>query len=241
MDYHVIPRWARDAPSDKDLLYSELWGDDITTELPERVFLAEGVKIYNQWAKKYTRMACGSYWLVHGTNIHNHLNVEGSEMDPYNHWGAFVNAHKKPWYDPITMGSSLQDQLNFGILQGLIKAYTRLEKTKKQEYQINLANKRCVYSGSSNIDREKTKKSKDKFAVIWPGAGHIFLICGYGPKGLVCMNSYWPLYMDNWFFYVRREDTHALFSCYSLFDQKDYRTMEQWRKIIKQKQMERAA
>jgi len=45
-----------------------------------------------------------------------------------------------------------------------------LDKKNKEEFQINITKKRCLYTGSTNINRAKTRDSKDKYAVIGKGA-----------------------------------------------------------------------
>lgn len=234
MDYEVNA--CRDSPQATDYHYGDLMGEDIA--IPERVFLSWPT-IQNQWADPITKMACWSYGIIHWTNIHNWS--EGKQYDAKDYWKSFVKAHKREDYDPITRWSSLQAQLDFSKSKdwGLLSWYVKLDKKNKSEYQINLAKNRCVYTGSSNIDRKKTRDSEDKYAVIGKGAGHIFVIVWYWKKGLICQNSYWPKYMDNWYFYIHWEDIWALFSCYAMIDKKDYRTMDQWKAVFKKKSEEK--
>lgn len=232
MEYEV--QACRDSPKATDYKYADLMWEDI--QIPERVFRSWPT-IQNQGADPITKMACGSYGIVHWTNIHNWLDKSGKQYDAKEYWKKFVEKHKNDEYNPITQGSSLQAQLDFARAkeQKMISGYVRLDKKNKEEYQINLAKKRCVYTWSMHIDRKKTRDSKDKFAVIGKGAWHIFVIVGYWKKWFVCQNSYWPTYMDDWYFYLYYEDLDALFSCYSMIDYKDYRTMDQWRQLLKER------
>ena len=224
MEYEVNA--CRDAPDERDILYWSVAKETVT--VPERVFRPVPL-IHNQWLDPLTKMACWQYGMIHGVNTMNDINNEWVQRDPKPNWLTFVNAHKTPRYNPIEKWSSLQDNLNFTTSLWAIEWYVKIDKLNKEEYQLNLAKKRCLYTGSSNIDWRKTRDSDDKYAVIGKGAGHIFAIVWYGKKWLVCVNSYWPDYMDDGYFYIHREDIGALFSCYALIDAKDYRTMEQWK------------
>lgn len=218
MNYEQDACW--DTPSDKDILYSELMGAETQKTFPERGIWWNDNTVYNQWLEPFTKMACGSYWTIHGVNIYNKLDGE-YEIDPKDHRALFVKAYKTDSYDPVVKGSSLQNQVDFARKLNHIAGYTRIDKLKKEDYMENLAEWRCILTGSSNINWKKTRDSADKFAVIEKWAGHIVLIRGYWPKGLVCRNSYWHNYMDDGDFYIRREDIGALFSCYALVDYKD--------------------
>lgn len=236
MEYEVNACW--DSPKATDYKYGDLMGEDIA--IPERVFLS-WPKIQNQWADPITRMACGSYGIIHWTNIHNRVSNSGKQYDAKDYRvNKFVPKHKYDGYDPITQGSSIQTQLDFSRQkeQQLLSGYVSVNKKKKEEFQINLTKQRCIYTGSTNINWGKTRDSDDKYAVIGKWAGHIFIIVGFGRKWRVCQNSYWPDYMDGWYFYIHYEDTEALFSCYAMIDYKDFRTMDQWKAIFKQKQSE---
>jgi len=224
---------CRDSPSNQDILYSDLMGADEPIKYPERVLRWSANTVYNQGLDKFTKMACGAYGIIHWTNIHNLMDGStATEIDPKTHWKLFVDAHKTDSYDPVTQGSSLQAQVDFAKKSKHIEGYVKLNKRNKDEYIQNLVNQRCIYTWSSNIDRRKTRDSSDKFAVIWPWAGHIVLIRWYWPKGLVIRNSYWPNYMDDWDFYLRWEDLWALFSCYALIDAKDSLLESLKKKII---------
>lgn len=216
MNYEQDACW--DSPSNQDILYSDLMGSE--WEYPERVLRWDKNTVYNQGLDPYTKMACGSYWIMHWVNIYNLTDWE-KEQDPIELWKLFVKAYKTDSYDPVVKGTSLQNQVDFATKQKHIAGYVRINKLDKNEYKKNLSEWRVIYTGSSNINWKKTRDSKDKFAVIEKGAGHIVLIRGYWPKGLVIRNSYWPNYMDDWDFYLRWEDIGALFSCYVLIDYKD--------------------
>lgn len=226
-----INAW-RDLPSLFDVKYAELWGEDI--EIPERVFFWDKIEIQNQWTLEATHMACGSYGIIHATNVHNINNHEWEQHKAPWYWEEFCATFATQNYNPKIQGSSLQEQLTFAKSKTLIEWYTRLDKKVKYEYQINLAKKRCIYTGSANIDRTKTRKSEDKYAVIGNWPWHIFMLCGYGKKWLIAMNSYWDESYDWGFFYIRWEDVGALFSAYVLFDKKDFRTMPQRKEKIKE-------
>lgn len=220
---------CRDSPSNQDIMYSDLMGSE-ERNLPERVLRWDKNTVFNQWLDPFTKMACGSYWIMHGVNIYNTIDSE-TEQDPKELRNQFVKAHKTDSYDPVVKGSSLQAQVDFARKQNHIAGYVRINKLDKLEYMQNLFEWRLIYTGSSNINWRKTRDSKDKFAVIEKGAGHIVLIRGYWPKGLVIRNSYWPDYMDDGDFYLRWEDIGALFSCYALIDYKD-KSRDKLKKII---------
>jgi hypothetical protein len=219
-----------DRPRTKDRFYRDLeyWGG----ETPAVVDLSSWVVIYNQWADDYTKMACGSYSQIHGTNTHNTYNVEGMTYDPYKHRELFVEKYKTDDYDPIEKWSSIQDQLDFqkkkSYITGRVKIFTA------QECEENLIKWRTIVTGSKKIDRKKTKTSAGNIAVIGTWAAHLVVIVWYdrNKELLRCMNSYWPNYMDNGFFYVKYSDIPSLYSMYALLDKKDLRTINQWRMKI---------
>lgn len=221
---------CRDAPDDNDILF---WAVAETKVVPERVFYPTKT-IYNQWLKPTTKMACWSYGMVHCTNTINELDMRGKQYNPLEYRLWFVDTYETATYNPIVKGSSLQDQLNYARKQQLIEWYVRLDKLSKEEYQTNLAEKRVLYTGSSKINWKKTRDSTDKYAVLTDSwAWHIFAITGYWKKWLVCLNSYWPDYMDWWYFYIKRDDIGCLFSVYALVDYTDWRTMDQWKEARK--------
>lgn len=214
---------CRDDPSPLDICYEQLeeWG----AELPIRLYWS-WIEIQNQWLSPKSKMWCWQFGMVHCTNLHNHLSMAWEQYWWLTQWLKFVDKYKTPTYDPIIKGSSLQNNLKFARDEKMIDGYVKI--STKEQVMHSIFNKRMIYTGSSKIDWKATRDSKDKYAVVTDnGAWHIFAIVGYWKKGMVCLNSYWPNYMDKWYFYIRREDIWCLFSMYSLLDFKDKRSNKQ--------------
>jgi hypothetical protein len=104
--------------------------------------------------------------MIHAVNTVNEVNIESKPLVAKDYRiNKFVSRYKREDYNPIEMGSSLQYQLRLANHEELIDGYARLDK-EKESYQLALANTRIIYTGSKNINRAKTRDSKDKFAVI---------------------------------------------------------------------------
>lgn len=101
--------------------------------------------------------------------------------------------------------------------KGYISGYARVRTL--QAMKEALASGKPLYTGSSKIDRKKTKASKDKVIVrVEKGAGHAFCLVGYDEtrKALKAKNSNksFPT------FWVPYDDIDVLFSVLVLFTKK---------------------
>ena len=104
--------------------------------------------------------------MIHAVNTVNDVHIESKPIVAKDYWiNKFVKRYNRDGYNPIEMGSSLQDQLRLANHEELIDGYARLDKVK-ESYQLALANTRIIYTGSSNINWAKTRDSKDKYAVV---------------------------------------------------------------------------
>jgi hypothetical protein len=200
---------CRDEPCDTDYIREDVYFGTTTTTIKPIVDHRNIGTVYNQFINADTKMACGSYWVIHADNV-NELLWGGKEVNPRGHRLEFVRVHKTATYDPIVKGSSLQKQLDFAKATGVIWGYYRVYT--KGEIQEWISKGYMGYTWSSNIDREATKKSPDNVCVIKSGSpAHIVCFIWYDQDHVYIRNSWALKHMK-----LRREDIDQLFSIYMI-------------------------
>lgn len=200
---------CRDDPKDTDFIREDVYFGTTTPTIKDIVDHRKIWTVYNQFVNADTKMACGSYWLIHADNVCELLNW-GKEVNPRWHRLEFVRVHKTPRYDPIVKGSSLQAQLDFAVKTGVIWGYYRVYT--QEEIMEWMSRWYMAYTGSSNIDREATKKSPNNVCVIKPNSpAHIVCKIAYDKDFFWIRNS-WELKHMN----LRKEDIEYLFSIYMI-------------------------
>lgn len=198
---------CRDDPQPTDFIRDDVYFWTLTPTIHDIVDYRTIGTVYNQFANADTKMACWSYWVIHADNI-NELLTWGKEVSPRGHRLAFVKAHKTNTYDPLVKGSSLQKQMDFATLVWVIWWYYKV--TTKEEIMEWLSKSYMWYTGSTNIDREATKKTDWNVCVIksWSPA-HIVCLIGYDKDYVYIRNSWALKHMK-----LKREDLDQLFSIY---------------------------
>jgi len=198
---------CRDDPKDTDFIREDVYFGTTTPTIKDIVDHRKIWTVYNQFVNADTKMACGSYWVIHADNV-NELLWGWKEVNPRWHRLEFVRVHKTPKYDPIVKGSSLQAQLDFAQKTGVIWGYYRVYT--KEELQEWISKWMMWYTGSSNIDWEWTKSSPDNVCVIKSGSpAHIVCFIGYDKDYLYIRNSWALKHMK-----LKRDDLDKLFSIY---------------------------
>lgn len=170
-------------------------------------------------------MACWSYSVVHASNIQNMLEESSVYTQAHEHWFEFIPYARplhndREWWDPVSVGSSLQDQLNFIVKTWIATWYVSVNWLL--EMKVALQRWMPIVTGSRNINWRETKK--DWVAVPGTWSAHLFVITGYdnAEEVFYCMNSYWPEWWPLWgFFKLKYEDVNVLYSKYALIDKKD--------------------
>ena len=219
-----------DRPSDLDFtpdLLGFWWSDD----LPERVFLGDGMKIYDQHEFKYSANACGSYGSGHCSNAMNKEEESFVRIFPFDHRELFVN-HFKGYYleqygiDPIRDGSYLSDQVRFLRKHNYITWWYICHTA--DEMRRALSDGRTIVTGSKRINRSTTRKAPYT-AEISSGSAHIFWIVGYDDNEwwFICVNSAGGDKYDEWYFYLYYEDVPTLYTRYALMDKADKNSLNQ--------------
>ncbi len=222
-----------DLPSEGDRLYWALaWAEKPLT-IPKYVDLSPWLVLQDQGIKHTpsTGMACGNYWFVHATNCNNLHDNGGKQIDAFERWVRFLSIYEPiynaEWVDPIKEGTAKQHHMDLGKKDKLILWYLRLTNT--DEYEENLSRKRNLYTGSKWIDWKKTRESKDKIAVMWAWAAHLFFICWFDHEKrlLKCGNSTALKYYDEGYFYLRYEDIGCLYTVHALLDFDDQDVLDE--------------
>lgn len=202
-----IPNACRDAPKETDYIRDDVYFGTTTPVIRDIVDHRKIWTVYNQFINDDTKMACGSYGVIHADNV-NELLWGWKEVNPRWHRLEFVRVHKTAKYDPIVKGSSLQNQMDFAVATGVIWGYYRVYT--KEELTEWLSKGFMWYTGSKNIDWEATKKSPDNVCVIKSGSpAHIVCFIGYDKDHLYIRNSWALKHMK-----LKREDLDKLFSFY---------------------------
>lgn len=219
---------CRDLPDARDYTAEDVYfGTD--KSLPEVVDHRQIGTVYNQFVNNDTKMACGSYWVIHADNVTELLDGQ-KEINPRWHRLEFVRSYKTPKYDPIVKGSSLQDQLKFAEKIGVTWGYYAVKT--KQEIMEWLARGCMFYTGSSKVDREATKKSKDNVMVISKWPAHIVCGIGYDEEGIFIRNSGALKHMK-----LRWEDLWAMFSMYMIVPKTKSNILDRVRRnVLKKKE-----
>lgn len=198
-----------DEPKDTDYIRDDVYFGTTTPVIRDIVDHRKIWTVFNQFINDDTKMACGSYWVIHADNV-NELLWGWKEVNPRWHWLEFVRAHKTNKYDPLIKGSSLQNQLDFAQATTVIWGYYRVYT--KEEIQEWISKGYMWYTGSSNIDREATKKSPDNVCVIKKGSpAHIVCFVWYDQEHVYIRNSWALKHMK-----LKREDIDELFSIYMI-------------------------
>jgi len=223
-----------DEPSVCDVRSRELYGD--IYDYPKAIDNRTVTTIYNQWLLDITRMACGSYGVIHTINVANYY-TGWWEHDPKEQWIRFVERYKTEEYDPVSQGSSLQDQLDFAKKLWFIDWYYRISRGDNIVLEIKsaIARGEYIYTGSKQIDWKATRASDDKVAVVGNGSAHIVEIDWYNNTYLFCRNSYGDKSYDWWYFYLKREDISCLFTIYAVKDHAWPERKDRIRDIVSEK------
>lgn len=209
---------CRDNPSELDITRDELfWAD--TVELQKAVDHRKRWTVYSQWIYDFTKMACWTYGSRHCTNLQSVLEW-WFEHDPAPTWKRFVKAYATPTYDPITQGSSLQNQVDYSQKRWICAWYYVIKKNdetiKNMKQAIN--SHHFILTGTTNCNRAKTKASKDKVMVMTGWPWHIIAIDWYDDdKELFFVkNSSGRWAYDNGYIYLRYADVGKMFSIYAM-------------------------
>lgn len=204
-----IPNACWDEPKETDYIREDIYFGTTTPVIREIVDHRRIWTVYNQFINNDTKMACGSYWVIHADNV-NELLVWGKEVNPRWHWLEFVRVYKTNKYDPIVKGSKLQDQMDFATNAKVIWGYYRV--FTKEEIMEWMSKGFMWYTGSTNINREWTKHSPDNVCVIKSGSpAHIVCFVGYDKDYLYIRNSWALKHMK-----LKRDDIDQLFSIYMI-------------------------
>lgn len=213
---------CRDEPRETDIIREDVYFGSTVSNVKEVVDYRAIWTVYNQFVNTDTKMACGSYGIIHADNI-NELMSWWQEVNPRPHWLSFVKVHKTNKYDPITQWSSLQAQLDFARAIGVIWGYYKV--TTKEEIMEWLSKWYIPYTWSGDIDREATKTSPNNVCVIkkW-SPKHIVCSDGWDKNYMFIRNS-WSLKSMN----LNWEDLVHLFSIYMIVPKVDANIIERGR------------
>lgn len=198
-----------DEPKETDYIREDIYFGTTKTIIKEIVDHRKIWTVYNQFINDDTKMACGSYWVIHADNV-NELLWGWKEVNPRWHWLEFVRVHKTNKYDPIVKGSSLQAQLDFAKNTEVTGWYYRV--FTQEEIMEWISKGFMWYTGSTNIDWEWTKHSIDNVCVIKKGSpAHIVCFVGYDKEHVYIRNSWALKHMK-----LKRDDLDELFSIYMI-------------------------
>ena len=198
-----------DEPKDTDYIRDDVYFGTTTPTIRDIVDHRKIWTVFNQFINNDTKMACGSYGLIHADNV-NELLWGWKEVNPRWHRLEFVRVYKNPEYDPIVKGSKLQDQLDFARNTEVTGWYYKV--FTQEEIMEWISKGYMWYTGSSNIDREATKKSPDNVCVIKSGSpAHIVCFVGYNKDHIYIRNSWALKHMK-----LKWEYLDQLFSIYMI-------------------------
>lgn len=214
-----IPNACRDEPQETDYIREDVYFGSSSIIIRPIVDHRNLGTVYNQFINDDTKMSCWSYGIIHADNV-NELLGGGNEVNPRWHRLEFVRVHKTNKYDPIKEGSSLQKQLDFAVATLVIGWYYKV--SKQREIQEWLSKWFMWYTGSTNIDREATKSSKDNVCVIKAGSpAHIVCFIGYDADYVFIRNSGALKHMK-----LKWKDLGQLFSIYMIVPKIDSNIFE---------------
>lgn len=214
-----IPNACRDEPKETDYIREDIYFGATAPVIRDIVDHRRIWTVFNQFINEDTKMACGSYGVIHADNV-NELLWWGKEVNPRWHRLEFVRVYKNKDYDPIVKGSKLQDQMDFAKDAKVTGWYYRVYT--QQEIMEWLSKGFMWYTGSTFIDREATKKSPDNVCVIKKGSpAHIVCFIWYDQEHVYIRNSGALKHMK-----LKREDLDKLFSIYMIVPKTESNVLE---------------
>lgn len=186
MEPHGTPL-ELDQPRDTDYEYEEVFWD---TEKKGKLNVPL-ITIQNQWADKFTRMACGQFWLTHIMNAQNKIEyaikkLPFTEYQAIDFWREIVKITPTAEF----VGSSLQGNLDFHRKAWRIAWYAKV--STKEQIIAALDAQHYIYTGSYHGDW-KDVRSFQRYKIREDGAKvpHITSYFTYVDEGVKGLNSYW--------------------------------------------------
>lgn len=217
----MIPNAWWDEPSPKDWIeFDELWGWD----LPVEVWVGKDLPIQDQALQEETKNACGEYMITHCVNAMNLFRwgdfLYRWEEERENFIEMFQHTPRYKDVDIRTMGSRLQDNLEFARRTGMIAWYYRVSSI--ESHKKALAMGRTIATGSKKINWRETRQ--EPYVAVWDsGSGHFFWLTRY--RDMIDLeswpNSYGTRAYDKGYFHLRYEDHDLLYTQYALIPKED--------------------
>lgn len=208
MNKEIMYNACTDNPDDRDYNYSELLWSGALEEYEKIDF--PNIKIFNQWMKYITRMACSRCWIWHIINAQELINNWVESLDIEEFWLRYLKINPNAEKEWATLQSALQQAKD----EWLIWWYYRVNTIE----EINNALDKWffIYTWSSNWDwdsvaKDKIYKLRTDSQIVW----HAWVI----PKKETLLNSYWP---NNGYSTISEDLYNTTFTKYAILPKEDY-------------------
>lgn len=200
--------YCRDKVDERNIPYElicKLWW--VNNELPKSYILNDGFILNQDILEKYY-YACVFFWESNNINeIYNKFWIRRIITN----WKDLADEAISKWVLDIKQGAFLIDWPKIAKDMGLINWFAIVSAL--EEIKHSIVNFWPISVWSNSIDWKETL-TNNNIAVAWSSYGHKFIIVWYDDEKelLICENSFWKNYNDNWRFYLKYSDLWLLFN-----------------------------
>lgn len=186
-------------------------------EYPSK-FIMDQWEYQNQWIEDITKYMCVYYSTWHWNNEQNIIEWSWVKINCKNFW---LLASENNLLD-LNAWTKLQNWPDFGIELKYISWYTKVRSLN--DIKDSIINKRPIVIGTNKGNWKDAKKTPF-ILTLGDSYGHAFVIIWYDDNYMwgciICKNSYWNDWWDNWKFYIKYSDFKEIlfYSKYSLTDE----------------------
>ena len=213
----MIKNNCYDIKDERDYRYQTIFW--VQKNYPKK-YVMDKWEYQNQGFESITKYMCVYYSTAHWNNEQNIIEKSDIRISAKQFWWQ---AHEKDLLD-IEKWTKLKNWPAFAKTLKYISWYSLLKELN--EFKDSIVNNRPVVVWTNKGNWKKTKKYPFilwKWQCYWHAFVVIWFDDDYEWWCLICKNSYWKKWWNNWKFYIRYSDFKEIlyYSKYSLIDELD--------------------